>query len=101
MPRGRKSQRAKRRARQEVEIHLGVLPIKRGGTLDVTPHVASWNIATDGGYLMLGEGFTIIEEDERASYMDKVREYREVGGENWHGSWDNLEHLNERKITQS
>ena len=78
MPRSRKSQRAKRRARQEVEIHLGVLPIKRGDgrTLDVTPHIASWNIATGGGYLMLGEGFTIIEKDERASYMDKVREYR-------------------------
>ena len=78
MPRSRKSQRAKRRAKQEEKIHLGVLPIKRGDgrTLDVTPHIASWNMATDGGYLMLGEGFTIIEKDERANYMDKVREYR-------------------------
>lgn len=78
MPRSRKSQRAKRRARQEEKIHLGVLPIKRGDgkTLDVTPHIASWNIVTSGGYLALGEGFTIIEKDERASYMDKVREYQ-------------------------
>ena len=78
MPRGRKSQRAKQRAKREAEIHLGVLPIKRGDgrTLDVTPHIASWNIATDGGYLELGKGFTIIEKDERASYMDKVREYQ-------------------------
>ena len=68
--------RARQRAKREQEIHLGVLPIKHGRVLDVTPHVASWNIATDGGYLMLGEGFTIVEKDERASYMDKVREYR-------------------------
>ena len=77
MPRGRKSRRVKRRAKQEEKIHLGVLPIERvNGRLNVTPHIASWNIATDGGYLMLGEGFTIIEKDERASYMDKVREYQ-------------------------
>ena len=78
MPRSRKSQRAKQRAKQEAEIHLGVLPIKRGDgrTLDVTPHIASWNIATSGGYLALGEGFIIVEKDERANYMDKVREYR-------------------------
>ena len=69
--------RARQRAKREAEIHLGVLPIERAnGRLNVTPHIASWNIATDGGYLMLGKGFTIIEKDERASYMDKVREYR-------------------------
>jgi len=88
MPRSRKSQRAKQRAKREAEIHLGVLPVERVNNrrLNVTPHVASWNIATDGGYLALGKGFTIKEEkDERDSYMDKVREYQEVGGENWHG----------------
>ena len=81
MPRSRKSQRAKQRARQEEKIHLGVLPAKRedGRTKDITPHVASWDLATEGGYLELGKGFIIIEKDERASFMDKVREYRNAG----------------------
>ncbi|HUW45600.1 MAG TPA: hypothetical protein VMW50_07360 [Dehalococcoidia bacterium] len=86
MPRSRKSQRAKRRAKQEEKIYWGVLPARReDGTPDVTPHIASWNLTTEGGYLELGEGFIIIENDERDSYIDKVREYQEVGGENWHG----------------
>jgi len=80
MPRSRKSQRAKRKAKREQEINWGVLPLKRedGKTPDPTPHVASWGMVTGDGYLRLGEGFTIMEKDERDSYIDKVREYQEA-----------------------
>ena len=49
------SRRAKQRARREM-----VLPMKReDGTLDLTPHIASLNIITKGGYLRLGKGFVV------------------------------------------
>ena len=54
MPRGRKSQRAKRKANREE-----ILELKRNRILDPTPYVAILNMITKGKYLRLGKGFIV------------------------------------------
>ncbi len=50
----------RRRARQREKKRGMVLPARReDGTLDLTPHVASLNMVTEGKYLELGKGFVI------------------------------------------
>jgi len=49
----------RRRARQRIKKGE-VLPMQRAdGVTDLTPHIASADIATSGKYLTLGRGFVI------------------------------------------
>lgn len=54
----RKLRHDARRARQRAKRGT-VLPPKRGRTVDLTPHIATANMATKGKYLELGRGFFV------------------------------------------
>jgi hypothetical protein len=62
MPRSRKSQRPKERAKRAAK-RANVLPVERlKGRVSATPHIASMNIISKGEYLDTGRGYLVSRE---------------------------------------